>query len=137
MVEAGLGGRHDATNVLGAPVVVLTNVGLEHTRWLGPTVRDIAREKLAVVRAGRHAGAGAARPRGARRTRVATGARIVAPEPLEAAAALPGYQAHELRGRRGRRARAARRARPAAASPRSPARVQVPGRMQVGRRAAR
>ena len=52
VVEAGLGGRHDATNVLGAPVVVLTNVGLEHTRWLGPTVRDIAREKLAVVRAG-------------------------------------------------------------------------------------
>jgi dihydrofolate synthase/folylpolyglutamate synthase len=31
---------------------VLTNVGLEHTRWLGPTVRDIAREKLAVVRPG-------------------------------------------------------------------------------------
>ena len=53
VVEAGLGGRHDATNVLGAPVVVLTNVGLEHTRWLGPTVSDIAREKLAVVRVGR------------------------------------------------------------------------------------
>jgi dihydrofolate synthase / folylpolyglutamate synthase len=52
VVEAGLGGRHDATNVLGAPVVVLTNVGLEHTRWLGPTVIDIAREKLAVVRPG-------------------------------------------------------------------------------------
>jgi dihydrofolate synthase/folylpolyglutamate synthase len=33
-------------------VQVLTNVGLEHTRWLGPTVRDIAREKLAVVRDG-------------------------------------------------------------------------------------
>ena len=31
---------------------MLTNVGLEHTRWLGPTVRDIAREKLAVVRPG-------------------------------------------------------------------------------------
>jgi dihydrofolate synthase/folylpolyglutamate synthase len=31
---------------------VLTNVGLEHTRWLGPTVRDIAREKLAVVQPG-------------------------------------------------------------------------------------
>ena len=45
VVEAGLGGRHDATNVLGAPVVVLTNVGLEHTRWLGPTVmRHRARE---------------------------------------------------------------------------------------------
>ncbi len=49
-VEAGLGGRWDATNVLDAPVVVLTNVGLEHTRWLGPTITDIAREKLAVVR---------------------------------------------------------------------------------------
>jgi dihydrofolate synthase/folylpolyglutamate synthase len=52
VVEAGLGGRWDATNVLGAGVCVLTNVGLEHTRWLGPTVPDIAREKLAVVRAG-------------------------------------------------------------------------------------
>ena len=50
VVEAGLGGRWDATNVLGAGVCVLTNVGLEHTRWLGPTVADIAREKLAVVR---------------------------------------------------------------------------------------
>ena len=48
----GLGGRHDATNVLDAPVVVLTNVGLEHTRWLGPTITDIAREKLAVVAPG-------------------------------------------------------------------------------------
>jgi len=52
VVEAGLGGRHDATNVLGAPVAVLTNVGLEHTRWLGPTITDIAREKLAVVAPG-------------------------------------------------------------------------------------
>jgi dihydrofolate synthase/folylpolyglutamate synthase len=49
VVEAGLGGRYDATNVLQAPVVVLTSVGLEHTRWLGPTLTDIAREKLAVV----------------------------------------------------------------------------------------
>jgi dihydrofolate synthase/folylpolyglutamate synthase len=49
IIEAGLGGRYDATNVLGAPVAVLTNVGLEHTRWLGPTVTDIAREKLDVV----------------------------------------------------------------------------------------
>jgi dihydrofolate synthase / folylpolyglutamate synthase len=52
VVEAGLGGRHDATNVLAAPVAVLTNVGLEHTRWLGPTLADIAREKLAVVAPG-------------------------------------------------------------------------------------
>ena len=64
VVEAGLGGRWDATNVLGAPVVVLTNVGLEHTRWLGPTIADIAGEKLAVVRAGRDAGARRRRARG-------------------------------------------------------------------------
>ncbi|MEA2143903.1 MAG: dihydrofolate synthase / folylpolyglutamate synthase [Solirubrobacteraceae bacterium] len=52
VVEAGLGGRWDATNVIDAAIVVLTNVGLEHTRWLGPTVADIAREKLAVVAPG-------------------------------------------------------------------------------------
>lgn len=52
VIEAGLGGRYDATSVIDAPIVVLSNVGLEHTRWLGPTVRDIAEEKLAVVRPG-------------------------------------------------------------------------------------
>ncbi|MGI8945491.1 MAG: bifunctional folylpolyglutamate synthase/dihydrofolate synthase [Thermoleophilaceae bacterium] len=50
VIEAGLGGRHDATNVIPSRVQVLTGVGLEHTRWLGPTVTDIASEKLAVVR---------------------------------------------------------------------------------------
>jgi dihydrofolate synthase/folylpolyglutamate synthase len=49
VVEAGLGGRFDATNVVDSKVVALTNVGLEHTRWLGPTVADIATEKLAVL----------------------------------------------------------------------------------------
>ncbi|HEU4978629.1 MAG TPA: cyanophycin synthetase [Solirubrobacteraceae bacterium] len=52
VVEAGLGGRYDATNVIPSRVQVLTNVGLEHTRWLGPTIADIAGEKLAVVRDG-------------------------------------------------------------------------------------
>ena len=52
VIEAGLGGRYDATNVIPSRVQVLTSVGLEHTRWLGPTARDIAREKLAVVRDG-------------------------------------------------------------------------------------
>jgi dihydrofolate synthase/folylpolyglutamate synthase len=50
VVEAGLGGRWDATNVIPSKVQVLTSVGLEHTRWLGPTIADIASEKLAVVR---------------------------------------------------------------------------------------
>jgi dihydrofolate synthase/folylpolyglutamate synthase len=51
VIEAGLGGRYDATSVIEPRVTVLTNVGLEHTRWLGPTIRDIAEEKLAVVAA--------------------------------------------------------------------------------------
>jgi dihydrofolate synthase/folylpolyglutamate synthase len=50
VIEAGLGGRFDATNVIPSKVQVLTNVGLEHTRWLGPTITDIAEEKLAVTR---------------------------------------------------------------------------------------
>ena len=65
VIEAGLGGRYDATSVIAARVQVLTNVGLEHTRWLGPTERHIAEEKLAVVRprpAPRHRPARAARP---------------------------------------------------------------------------
>ena len=52
MIEAGLGGRYDATNVIPSSVQVLTNVGLEHTRWLGPTVATSRREKLDVVRPG-------------------------------------------------------------------------------------
>src|SRR5215471_17544742 len=52
VIEAGLGGRYDATNVIPSRVQVLTSVGLEHTRWLGPTIADIAREKLDVVREG-------------------------------------------------------------------------------------
>ena len=52
VVEAGLGGRLDATNVLDARVVVLTNVALEHTDVLGDTREQIAAEKLAVVSPG-------------------------------------------------------------------------------------
>jgi dihydrofolate synthase / folylpolyglutamate synthase len=49
VVEAGLGGRLDATNVLRTRVVLLTNVALEHTDVLGDTIEEIAREKLAVA----------------------------------------------------------------------------------------
>jgi dihydrofolate synthase/folylpolyglutamate synthase len=51
-VEAGLGGRYDATNVLAAPVVALTNVGLDHVEQLGGTREAIAGEKLAVLAPG-------------------------------------------------------------------------------------
>src|SRR5665213_2277958 len=52
VIEAGLGGRYDATNVIPSKVQVLTSVALEHTRWLGPTLTDIATEKLDVVQPG-------------------------------------------------------------------------------------
>jgi dihydrofolate synthase / folylpolyglutamate synthase len=52
-VEAGLGGRLDATNVVAAPVVLLTNVTTEHADVLGETPEQIAREKLAVAHAAR------------------------------------------------------------------------------------
>ena len=51
-IEAGLGGRYDATNVIDARVVLLTNVGLEHTDVLGDTRAQIAAEKLAVAAPG-------------------------------------------------------------------------------------
>jgi dihydrofolate synthase / folylpolyglutamate synthase len=51
-LEAGLGGRLDATNVLDARVVGLTNVGLDHTALLGDTPEQILGEKIAVVSPG-------------------------------------------------------------------------------------
>ena len=50
MIEAGLGGRLDATNTIPSRVTVLTSVGLDHTDWLGETELEIAAEKLAVLR---------------------------------------------------------------------------------------
>ncbi len=50
VIEAGLGGRLDATNVMPSRVTALTSVGLEHTEWLGSTETEIAAEKLAVLR---------------------------------------------------------------------------------------
>jgi dihydrofolate synthase / folylpolyglutamate synthase len=126
VVEAGLGGRWDATNVLGAPVVVLTNVGLEHTRWLGPTIPDIAREKLAVVRGGATLVLGEEQPE-VEPLAAETGATIVRPEPLDVD--LPGYQRHNFEVA----ATAARalRAVPAAAIAAAAAHAQVPGRLQI------
>jgi dihydrofolate synthase/folylpolyglutamate synthase len=49
-IEAGLGGRLDATNAIPSRVTVLTSIGLDHTDWLGETELEIAAEKLAVLR---------------------------------------------------------------------------------------
>ena len=50
VIEAGLGGRLDATNVIPSTATVLTSVGLDHTEYLGDTLEAIAAEKLAVLR---------------------------------------------------------------------------------------
>jgi dihydrofolate synthase / folylpolyglutamate synthase len=50
VIEAGLGGRLDATNTVPSRVTALTSIGLDHTEWLGETECEIATEKLAVLR---------------------------------------------------------------------------------------
>ena len=52
VLEAGLGARHDATSVARPDAVVLTNVAIDHTEYLGETVEEIAEEKLASLRPG-------------------------------------------------------------------------------------
>lgn len=51
VVEVGLGGRWDATNVIDAPVAVITNIGLDHTQLLGDRP-SIAKEKVGIVKSG-------------------------------------------------------------------------------------
>ena len=50
VIEVGLGGRWDATNVADGAVAVVTNVALDHVEFLGPTVVDIAREKAGIIK---------------------------------------------------------------------------------------
>jgi dihydrofolate synthase/folylpolyglutamate synthase len=52
LLEAGLGARHDATTAAAPEAVVLTNVGLDHTEYLGETVEEISHEKLASLAPG-------------------------------------------------------------------------------------
>jgi dihydrofolate synthase/folylpolyglutamate synthase len=52
VIEVGMGGRDDATNVIPSSISVLTNVSLEHTAWLGDTVEKIARVKAGILREG-------------------------------------------------------------------------------------
>jgi dihydrofolate synthase/folylpolyglutamate synthase len=52
VIEVGLGGRWDATNVADGAVAAVTNVSLDHAETIGPTLADIAREKAGIVKAG-------------------------------------------------------------------------------------
>ena len=52
VIEVGLLGRWDATNIVRSQVAVVTNIGLDHTEFAGPTLLDIAREKAGIVKSG-------------------------------------------------------------------------------------
>lgn len=52
IIEVGLGGRLDATNVLNPLVSIITEIGIEHTQHLGPSIKEIAREKGGIIKPG-------------------------------------------------------------------------------------
>lgn len=53
VIETGLGGRLDSTNIVTPDVSVITNIGLEHQQFLGDTLEDITREKAGIIKHGR------------------------------------------------------------------------------------
>lgn len=55
ILEVGLGGRLDATNIVDADVAVVTSIALDHTDWLGPDRESIGREKAGIFRSGKPA----------------------------------------------------------------------------------
>ena len=52
VIETGMGGRFDATNIITPQVSVITNLSIEHTDYLGHTIRDLAREKGGIIKPG-------------------------------------------------------------------------------------
>jgi len=62
VLEVGLGGRLDATNIVDADAAVITTIDLDHMQWLGPDRDSIGREKAGIARAGRPAVVGEADP---------------------------------------------------------------------------
>jgi dihydrofolate synthase / folylpolyglutamate synthase len=94
VVEAGLGGRLDATNVIPSEATALTSVALDHTEWLGETEEEIAAEKLAVLQPGTTLVTGRLVPAIAalaRRTAAERACELVEAEPLAAAEAPAGW----------------------------------------------
>lgn len=52
VVEVGMGGRWDATNVIDAGVGVIMPIAIDHEKWLGSTIREIAEEKAGIIKPG-------------------------------------------------------------------------------------
>lgn len=50
VIETGMGGRLDSTNVLQSNIAVITNIGLDHTQFLGETLSEIAKEKAGIIK---------------------------------------------------------------------------------------
>jgi dihydrofolate synthase/folylpolyglutamate synthase len=53
IVEVGMGGRLDSTNIIDPEISVITNIGLDHTKFLGNTLREIATEKAGIIKKGK------------------------------------------------------------------------------------
>ncbi len=51
IIETGLGGRLDATNIIHPAASIITNIGIDHTEYLGSDIRSVAKEKLGIVKA--------------------------------------------------------------------------------------
>jgi dihydrofolate synthase/folylpolyglutamate synthase len=80
VLEVGLGGRLDATNIVDADVAVVCSIGLDHVDWLGHTLEEIGREKAGIFRRGRPAVLGSAElPESLWRAIEEIGARAVVP----------------------------------------------------------
>ena len=94
VIEAGLGGRLDATNVIPSAATALTSVGLDHTEWLGESELEIAAEKLAVLREGTTLVVGELSPpvaELARRTAAERGADLIEAGALEGSLLPAGF----------------------------------------------
>ncbi len=52
VIEVGMGGRWDATNVVASEAEVITPIGLDHTKWLGGSIEEIAHEKAGIIKDG-------------------------------------------------------------------------------------
>jgi dihydrofolate synthase / folylpolyglutamate synthase len=103
VLEAGLGARHDATSAAPPDTVVLTNVSIDHTEYLGETVEEIAEEKLAGLKPGATLFLGTDESRVVELAHSAcrrVGARLVLPGQVGEDAPFPGlapYEADDVR----------------------------------------
>ncbi len=96
VIEVGLGGRFDATNVLTAPVGAITSIGLDHQEYLGATLEAVAQEKAGIIKPDMTVVTGALPEeamRVVRRVSKERGARVVDASELDVSAAIADGEA--------------------------------------------